>query len=578
MTREEQNYWTKLNRRRYSRRWMLGSTGAAATGLAGLALVGCGDDDDDDDDGGSTPSNGGGGGTPTATTAPQATPTQAASNVKTGGHFIAHMGGSPRSLDPHFDTFPYNTAVTTNTNNALLQFTPDLTEIVPDIAVSLPEQPDDLTMTFKIQPGVKWHDVDPVNGRDFTAEDVVYSLNRQMTDEPGKFQHAYFFLGKATFEATDNETVVVKTEKPFAPLLSYIASPWSVLVNREAVETYGDVTEHAVGTGPFIFTEWQKDVKITMRRNPNYWRKDQFGDALPYIDEFTLLIAQDPETAATLFIDGEVQATVLGINQKDRVSGAVSDANYKAQPSQFWRQFRMMPTTAEKQYTAPFDDIRVRQAIVQAQDAQQILDLVYSGDGVLTYGPILPVYENWALKEPPAGSEYDVANAKALLEAAGNPTIAGPLIWANTTGTLQQVAEVHKQQLAEIGVDLQLTPMELAAYYNQTYAYDYTFSSHTPLNNPDPDENLSSYFGRNSTFFKHYNEEIWAKIDEQAVELDFEARQAIVQEAQEMIVLDFPMKFLYTTNNHMFTAANVMNWFYSADLYNGRIHDVWLDA
>src|SRR5690606_4559764 len=121
-------------------------------------------------------------------------------------------------------------------------------------------------------------------------------------------------------------------------------------------------------------------------------------------------------------------------------------------------------------------------------------------------------------------------------------------------------------------------PMELAAYYNQTYAYDYQFSSHTPLNNPDPDENLAAYFGRGSTYFKHHNEDIWAKIDEQSAELDMERRQALVEEVQLMIVRDFPMKFLYTTNSHQFVGEHVKNFFWPADLYDGRIHELWLDA
>lgn len=581
MTRSETNYWQRLNDRKTSRRTVLRGAGVAGAGGAGWALVGCGGDDDDDNgNGGSatnTPANGGSG--PTATPVPQATPTPAGDAIKRGGHFNMAMGGSPRSLDVHFDTFPYNTAIVTNTNNGILQFSPDLTTIETDLATGMPEQPDDLTFTFKINQGVMWQDIAPVNGRELTAEDVKWSIERQMTDEAGKFQHAYFFLGAVdSIDAPDNETVVFNMSKPFAPFLSYVASPWSMIVNREAVEEYGDLTEHAVGTGPFIFKEWQKDVKFELEANPNYWKKDQFGGALPYIDSYTMNIVTDPDTYGTLFIDKQLDVALVGESQLSRVQEARPEAFYRSQPSQFWRQFRMQPTTPDQPYVAPFDDIRVRQAVVQGIDPQEYLDLVYNGDGIVTHGPILPVYENWALKETPEGARFDPAAAIALLEAAGNPTVSGPMIWAATTPTLEQVAQIHQAQLAAIGVTLELQPMELAAYYNQTYAYEYTFSSHTPLNNPDPDENLSSYFGRNSTFFKHHNEDIWAKIDAQATELDFERRQQLVEEVQIDIVNDFPMKFLYTTNNHGFTDPKVQNWFYSADLYNGRIHNIWLDA
>src|SRR5690606_32265477 len=109
---------------------------------------------------------------------------------------------------------------------------------------------------------------------------------------------------------------------------------------------------------------------------------------------------------------------------------------------------------------------------------------------------------------------------KDLLSSAGQGSFSGEMIWATGSPQSDQVGEVLKEQMKEIGITLDLKPMETAAYYNQTYSYKYTFSHHVPLNNPDPDENLSSYFGRNSTFFKHYNPKIFDIIDQQAAELD----------------------------------------------------------
>jgi peptide/nickel transport system substrate-binding protein len=484
------------------------------------------------------------------------------------------MGGSPRTLDPHFDTFPYNTAILTNTNNALLQFKPDLSEIEPDLATGMPEQPDPLTFVFKIQQGVKFHDVDPTNGREFTADDVKYSIERQMTDKAGVFNHAYFFLGQvAKIEAVDKYTVKFTMNRPFAPFISYIASPWTLMIAREVVEKDGDLTQRAVGTGPFIYKEWQKDVKFELVKNPNYFKKD-----LPYIDAWTILIATDPATAATMYIDKKVDATVTSVTQLQRVKDARGkDSNYQAVPSQFWRQMRMPPTTEAQPYAKPFDDIRVREAIVRAVNKKQVLDLVYNGDGILATGPILPIYKQWALKEEMAG--FDLAKAKQLMTQAGQDAgFSGEMIWATGDPSSDQIGEVLKQQMKEIKVNLDLKPMELAAYYNQTYSYKYTFSHHVPLNNPDPDENLASYFGRKSSFYKHHNPAIFDIIDKQAAELDTTKRQALVQDAQKMIVNDYAMAFMFTINLHNFTDKKVKGWFYSTDYYNGRIHKLWLDA
>lgn len=564
MQRDELSYWQRLSSRRLSRRTTLVGGATAGVGLAASALVGCGGDDNTS-------------GSTTTSSAGQPTPTNIApgqgQQAKQGGHYTAHMGGSPRTLDPHFDTFPYNTAITDNTNNGLLKFTPDLTKVDVDLATAMPEQPDGLTYVFKVQQGVKFHDVDPVNGREFTADDVKYSLERQMTDAAGKFQHAYYFLGKIDkIEVVDKYTAKVTTKFPFAPFMNYVASPWTLMICREVVEKDGDLTQRAIGTGPFIFKEWQKDVKFEMVKNPNYFKK-----GLPNIDAYTLLIAQDPDTAATLFIDKKVDAIVSGQAQLKRIQDARKDVNYQARPSQFWRQMRMPPTTDQQPYSKPFDDIRVREAIVRAVDKQQVLDLVYSGDGQLTHGPILPMYSNWALKDELAG--FDLAKSKALMEQAGQQAgFSGEMIWATGSPQSDQIGEVLKQQLAKINITLQLKPMELAAYYNQTYSYKYTFSHHVPLNSPEPDENLSSYFGAKSTYYKHYNTDIFNLVDQQSKELNTEARKQLVQDVQKKIVLDFPMNFMFTTNNHNFTDKRVQGWFYSLDLYDGRIESLWLNS
>ncbi|PWB69321.1 MAG: hypothetical protein C3F15_15335 [Holophagae bacterium] len=564
MSRGEYNYWQKLANRGVSRRALIRSVGAGSVGLATAAAIGCGDDDDDDEPSGGT-------GTPSGS--PSAAPTSGgqAETPKPGGTLTLLMGGSPRSLDPHFDTFPYNTAVTNNTNERLLRFTPDLKTIEPELTASLPESPDPLTFTIKLKPGIKFQNVDPVNGRAFTSADVKYSLERQMTDQAGKFQHAYFFLGAIDkIDTPDDLTVSIAMKKPYAPMLSYLASPWTVMIAREAVEKWGDLTEHAVGTGPFILKNWQKDVKFELDKNPEYWQ-----NGLPYVDKLVYLISTDGDTQATMFIDKQVDGGVIGSNQNQRVRDARKDVNYKAVPTQFWRQFRMPPTTATQPYPKPFDDPRFREAVVRAIDKKQVLDLVYNGDGIVAHGPILPIYDQWALKEELA--EFDLKKAQELMSAAGVSEFSGETIWAQGAEA-DQIGEVLKQQLAKINVNLELKPMELAAYYNQTYSYKYTFSHHQPLNNPDPDENLASYFGEKSAFFKHYNPAIFEVIKKQSEQLDIEKRKQLVTEAQQMIVKDFPMSFMFTTNLHHFTDKKVKGWFWPTDLYDGRKAEAWLDA
>ncbi len=573
------NYWT---RGRVSRRSMLRGAAVGTAGVAGAVLIGCGDSDDDPT---ATPDDGGNGGNGDGTPAATSTAAPDPGAPKSGGKLTLHMGTEPRSLDPHFETF--TPAPSNATSNNLVRFTPDLTTIVPD-AAELPEQPDDLTYIFKLQPGVAMHDVDPLNGRALTSEDVKYTVERQTNqagDETGTYQHAYYFKDRlASIETPDDQTIVFTTNEPYAPFMNYMASPWSPIVAREYVEANGDLTEYVGASGPYILDEWQKEVRMTFKANPNYWKNPD----LPYVDELEFLISPDPDTAATQFIDGAFKAYVSGQSQLERVqSSRGDDTRYTPAPSQFWRQFRMSPTDSEFGYLdyagtdnetgALFDDIRVRQAICQSIDKQAVLDFVYSGDGQITFGPILPQFTNWALTEELV--PFDPAEAAKLMQAAGVEEIRGPMMWASSSPQADQIGEIIKRQLAEINVITDLEPMETAAYYNVTYAYRYTFSHHVPLNSPEPDENLSSYFGENSTYFKHFNPEIFDLVRRQATTVDFEERQAVVKEAQEKIVLDYPIRFMFTTNVHQFIDNTLKDYEISLDRYdNYGVETAWLDA
>ncbi|HLZ70090.1 MAG TPA: ABC transporter substrate-binding protein [Dehalococcoidia bacterium] len=595
-----ENYWLRLANRQFSRRRLLG-TGIG--GAAALGLAACGSSNNNKTSNKPAASSAAGAASPaagnkaptqantggqvgalTATVVPLA-PGANAANVKKGGTFVVLNGGEPRTLDPHFDTFPFCTAIADNVYNAVMKFTPDLTKITTDLAVAMPEQPDDKTYIFKLQQGVKFQDVQPVGPREFTADDVKYSIERQATNDPGKFQHGYYFRDKLdSIQVVDKYTVKFVTKAQYAPFMSYIASPWTVIVPHEAVEKFGDLTANAIGTGPFIFDSWEKNVQTTLHKNPNYFRKDAAGNALPYVDKLTIKYVVDPQAQLNQFVQGNLDAGALQFNYAKQASDSVKGANSQAVPSQFWKEFRTQPWDGQKyMQKAPYTDIRFRQALVQAIDKQEVLDTVYSlngkGDGILTFGPILPIYKPWALTSELAG--FDPKKALDMLKASGvDPnTFSDQIIFANQTSIDQQVGEVILAQLQKnLGLKkVSLMPMQLAEYYNKTYAYDYGMSHHTPLNSPDPDENLSSYFGRTSTFYKWGNTQIWDLIDKQGITVDPQARLPIVQDAQKMIVQDFPMAFLYTANLHLFTQPYVKGWFFPQDLYDGRVETVWID-
>jgi peptide/nickel transport system substrate-binding protein len=145
------------------------------------------------------------------------------SKPKVGGTLVVRSGPI-RGIDPHFETWGTTLQVVHQAYNGLVKFTPDGTTIIPDLAESW-QQTDDLTYVFHLHKGVRFHDVPPVSGRELTSADVKYSIERQMTDQPGKFQHAYFFRKLASIATLTSMRWCSKTQEPYAPFMHYIANP-----------------------------------------------------------------------------------------------------------------------------------------------------------------------------------------------------------------------------------------------------------------------------------------------------------------------------------------------------------------
>ena len=303
----EGNYWS---RKRVSRRAILRGTGVGVAGLAGAALLGCGGDDDDAGAGGT------GAGTPAAgsTAAAGGTGVPADQVLVTPGRYFenppptaaeldpknnARYGGTltARYLDPPHMDFTRTLSCTVNTTmdytmNKLTRakFGPfanrNLIEIEPDLAESWEVSEDATQFTFHLRRGVKFQNIEPVLGREFTSNDVMLAYQRY---QAGGTQQDVF-AEVASFEAPDDYTLVVNLTQPLVDFSRNIAA-WSHIWPRELVEDPDFLLEHAVGTGPFIQDEWTKKERSVFVRNPDY-----FEEGLPYLDRVIAVSQNDRAT------------------------------------------------------------------------------------------------------------------------------------------------------------------------------------------------------------------------------------------------------------------------------------------
>jgi len=506
-----------------------------------------------------------------AAVAPRSAWGQDRGDAKRGGTLVVRSGPL-RGIDPHLETWGAALQVIHQTYNALLKFNHDGTKILPDLAESW-EQKDDLTYSFKLRQGVRFHNVPPVNGRELTSEDVKYSIERQMTDQPGKFQHAYFFLGKlAGIQTPDKYTVVFKTKEPYAPFLNYIANPWTVIVAREVVEKHGDLQRHAIGTGPFVMQEYRREQEAVFVKNPAYFKK-----GLPYLDEVRIQYVIDPVAATAAFRGQQTDISLLEFADVPSIKASNAKIKVAEITTMFPIVLRTRPYDEQRPLKPPFTEKKVRQAIQAAIKQEEFIEIVRSGWGATMTGPIPTYRKPWALPAS-ARPEFDLKKAKRLLTEAGYASGFETELIVGSPGDNVKSAQVVKDQLAKVGIQVNLKPMEMAQYYNKSYSYDYSMSVHTALTGEEPEEAIRPYYGANATYYRWGNREIHRLIDEQAKILDLKKRVDMVHQIQRLLLDDAPNVFLYTPITHYGVQPWVKNYTVPINAYDQRYEEIWVDG
>src|SRR5205823_2144232 len=172
--------------------------------------------------------------------------------------------------------------------------------VEPDLAESW-TRPNETTYVFKLRKGVRWHNKPPVNGRELTADDVVYSVNHFLTVKGNA--NAYMLRSLEKVEAVDRHTVKFTLKEPFVWFLDMLANPMAVaIIAREVVEKYGDLkqAESVVGTGPWMLDAYRPNVGLTFVSNPGY-----FVAGLPYIDRVEMAVDEDNASRIAAFLAGK---------------------------------------------------------------------------------------------------------------------------------------------------------------------------------------------------------------------------------------------------------------------------------
>ena len=302
--RNETNYWA----RRANRRRFLGTGVAAGAGVAGLALVGCGDDDD-----------GKGGGTSLATpttpagTQPTAVPVDPFANAKRGGTWKTWAAGDPPTLDPYGNLSFLTKGIANYTYSRLYKYKtgagiePLGVKPIPDIAQSAEASADGLTWTVKLRPDVKFHNIAPVNGRQVTTDDVKFSWGR-LTAPTTQNRSQVAFIDKVEFP--DKTTAVFKLKAPNATFLDMLADTNLLYVMPTESEGGFDPAKQMIGSGPWLYKSYQPGVKFNFDKNPAWYLA-----GFPLFDSADIAIIPEYANRLAQFLAGntDVEAMVSSL-------------------------------------------------------------------------------------------------------------------------------------------------------------------------------------------------------------------------------------------------------------------------
>jgi len=332
---------------------------------------------------------------------------------------------------------------------------------------------DPSTLVVHLRPGIHWQNIAPVNGREFTAADVVYHYDRLKTSS----YWSALPIGQnlSSLVAVDPYTVVFHWSVSCPEfVMDTVLQPTSdyPLEAPEVVQQYGNTSDwhHAIGTGPFILTDFVDGSSATMVRNPNYWGHDECNpqNQLPYADSVKYLIIPDQHTALAALRTGKIDA-MDGVSYQD--TQAILNKNPEI--LQFAIPAGTTLTIDPRNDRAPFTDIRVRKAMQMAIDLPTIASSYYGGSvsspnpSTLTGMELAGAGWGWPYDQWPQDLKdqyaYNPTAALNLLTQAGYPNGFSTNIYVPSIMDLNLV-QITKSYFAAIGINMQINVMDIASW------------------------------------------------------------------------------------------------------------------
>lgn len=457
---------------------------------------------------------------------------------------VAH-GNDPGHFNPAITTSGNVHPITDQIFNGLVGLDENAAP-VPELAERWEIEDDGRTYVFHLRQGVRWHD-----GQPFSADDVVFTFEKVLLEYHSRTR-AGLRASLERVEARDPATVVFRFKAPYAPLLQRLDVVEASILPRH-IYGAGDILNHPanqtpIGTGPFRFVRYSRGDRVELARNPDYFRP-----GLPGVDRVVFQIVPSPATAVLALERGEIDylSSVPGADlPRLRAEAGVDLVQSAGGSGGAYCQEVLIPNLSRP----PLNQPAVRRALYHAIDRAVVVDRVYFGQGTASTGPVSRTLA-WAYFPDVPDYPHDPARARALLDEAGlRPGQDGVRFRMTFTvpANHARLADLLREQLAGIGVDLALEPLDFNAAVDRVFIrkdFDLGFASF--CNGPDPDIGVRRVYDSGnigpipfSNGAGYRSDRVDALFVRAAASIDREARRAAYAEMQRAVAGDVPYFWL----------------------------------
>ncbi len=441
------------------------------------------------------------------------------------------LSSQPAMLDQHLITANNDLYVTNAINETFLTYDEDM-NIVGGVAENW--EFDGTTLEFKIRENMYFH-----NGRQVTAEDVKFSIERVMDETTGSPYRKDYSLVKEV-EVIDKLNGIIHLVEPFGPLENKLL--WLPIIPKEAVDT---LRTEPIGCGPYKFVEWRSDQYIKLEKYEKWWDEGERADVII----FRFFPEYSTGRAALLSEDIDVLTNMLAID---------IPIVEKRDDLKFEGVLGRMSYVGFNVTVPPYDDIRVRRAIAYTINRKSMVNAILRGYGETAY--VVLVKDNFFYDES-FNEPYprDVKKAKELLEEAGYSNGFEDTLYVRS-GNEALAGEMLQAQLSEIGINLRIEKLEGATFVERIYNnHDFGIMIAGGGLHPEPDNVLYRVWYTDGPSNRHHysNSEVDRLLDQGRKETVPDKRKEIYKKIFHILIDEVPYIPILLEKNFLVMNSNI---------------------